>query len=1140
MVADLTISSVSRQPHFAAGAEPVESLSTICESKGNRLPADSSVMRVITFAVACLLLLASLFVPLIANAASPGDIVSPAVTVTYSAHGNNYSLTDDAPFKLEDASNAGSAPTDAELTVWGLDQEQNKQSSSLSVTPLSADATNITLSSSQCLSSNNAVTTTAVKNIDGSTLATPASYHRRQSKYYKIGEPLIVQIKDLDQNINNLVRETVKVNIASAIDAPDSETVVLTETELDSGLFIGVINTGRETTQANNCLLSLTSGARITANYVDDNDSLDLEALNVVFDPSNRVFDSNTGELLNDIEVTIINTATGLPAAVFGDDGVSTFPATIKSGGSYQDSSGKTYSFAEGTFRFPYLAPGNYQLSLPASVRYTFPSIRSAQVLQTLDNAPFELADSSYGNEFTLASNVFLIDVPVDAKGDRIILTKTTQKQEAGIGDFVQFDIQVKNAESDASGIQIIDELPAGLTVQKDSILLNGNKYQPTITGQTMTFALADMQADELATISYVTQVSPLAQNAKRNILENIAYAQHPELKTNIARARITVKDDFYSQNARLFGRVTLNDCEGNLAAEGVSDIRLIMEDGRYVVTDRNGEWHIENIKAGTHVIQIDEASLPPYLEVGSCDNNFKDADNALSQFVDLEPGSFWRADFTLKLRDTESGQVSQTLSNRLLKRTGKEYIWKDNQGIQIPSPVKHKVHYTAEISGNGTPIFNTNEHIQLPKGFYLEIDSVTIDGQSIEKQLVKAHNQSIKIQLGDLPKQWKRTIEFNALIGDSAIKGNQQAQAWLSFSTQAANQKTGRAISKVELIVPPEKGKADPKKPLQFGNLSDQLATEDKKTLAPVIAQLKGLKQLKLNVTGHTDSRKIPKRSQLQFKDNQALSAARANMVADYLAQQLDIPRSNIQSKGLGASQPIAPNYTAAGRAKNRRVEIRVTSAISEISATPDVSAPQIVSTQSFDFTEQATASGVIDTQQLDGFYQEVEPPTLDGQWFNKQTSEVDFVWPVQGAQLDISSTQVWIKHPTYMKVKLFRKGEEVHAVYFRDVVTSKQKRMQVSIWKGIEVDEGDNEFEVFVYDKNDNLISRKTKDIHFASAPAKAKLIDALTIARADGATKSVIAVQFLDKDGFPVRKGTKGSVELSSPYELYNSEI
>jgi len=59
--------------------------------------------------------------------------------------------------------------------------------------------------------------------------------------------------------------------------------------------------------------------------------------------------------------------------------------------------------------------------------------------------------------------------------------------------------------------------------------------------------------------------------------------------------------------------------------------------------------------------------------------------------------------------------------------------------------------------------------------------------------------------------------------------------------------------------------------------------------------------------------------------KSIQLLSEQRAQAIADYLISIHDIKMNKTTVIGLGASQPVASNDTAEGRAKNRRVEITI-----------------------------------------------------------------------------------------------------------------------------------------------------------------------------------------------------------------------
>lgn len=67
--------------------------------------------------------------------------------------------------------------------------------------------------------------------------------------------------------------------------------------------------------------------------------------------------------------------------------------------------------------------------------------------------------------------------------------------------------------------------------------------------------------------------------------------------------------------------------------------------------------------------------------------------------------------------------------------------------------------------------------------------------------------------------------------------------------------------------------------------------------------------------VEGHTDT-------QGSAEFNLDLSERRAQAVRSFLTSQ-GVPEDRVRARGVGFSQPVAPNKTAEGRANNRRVEI-------------------------------------------------------------------------------------------------------------------------------------------------------------------------------------------------------------------------
>lgn len=78
--------------------------------------------------------------------------------------------------------------------------------------------------------------------------------------------------------------------------------------------------------------------------------------------------------------------------------------------------------------------------------------------------------------------------------------------------------------------------------------------------------------------------------------------------------------------------------------------------------------------------------------------------------------------------------------------------------------------------------------------------------------------------------------------------------------------------------------------------------------------------------IAGHTDDQHLAKTA--KYKDNQELSLARAQAVQEYLVKNGMDP-SKLSVIGYGDTQPIAPNNTPEGRAKNRRVELVVSGVV-------------------------------------------------------------------------------------------------------------------------------------------------------------------------------------------------------------------
>lgn len=102
----------------------------------------------------------------------------------------------------------------------------------------------------------------------------------------------------------------------------------------------------------------------------------------------------------------------------------------------------------------------------------------------------------------------------------------------------------------------------------------------------------------------------------------------------------------------------------------------------------------------------------------------------------------------------------------------------------------------------------------------------------------------------------------------------------------------------------------------VNFESNSAKLTADSRDTLEKVSESLRAYPEVRVEVAGHTDWINTD-------SYNLDLSHRRAQSVVDFIvAEGVDISR--ISAKGYGEGSPIADNNTSAGRAKNRRVELR------------------------------------------------------------------------------------------------------------------------------------------------------------------------------------------------------------------------
>ena len=171
-----------------------------------------------------------------------------------------------------------------------------------------------------------------------------------------------------------------------------------------------------------------------------------------------------------------------------------------------------------------------------------------------------------------------------------------------------------------------------------------------------------------------------------------------------------------------------------------------------------------------------------------------------------------------------------------------------------------------------------------------------TLDGSTSEKQDLAGKLAESQQAIDELKKQ----IESGRKPGDATGFGDYQVDV---------NAKAGTITVTLPDTLLFDSGKAGLKTSAK-GNLGNIVTVLNEKYSGKMI-----------DVIGHTDTDPIKKSS---WKDNWELSAQRALSVVSQINSD-GIPDSRLRAIGCGEGRPVAPNTSASGKAKNRRVEIVV-----------------------------------------------------------------------------------------------------------------------------------------------------------------------------------------------------------------------
>ena len=205
------------------------------------------------------------------------------------------------------------------------------------------------------------------------------------------------------------------------------------------------------------------------------------------------------------------------------------------------------------------------------------------------------------------------------------------------------------------------------------------------------------------------------------------------------------------------------------------------------------------------------------------------------------------------------------------------------------------------------------------------EIASLQSSRTALEEQVRKLESQRASLE----KERDSLTKEKDSLTQQIAALEAQRAQLQASEKQVEERYDKLRAdlseeVKKGQLQIRELKGMltVDVAEQLFFDSGRATLKDTGKQVLQKVADSLKSYEDKAIRIVGHTDNVPISGGLQKVFPSNWELSAARATTVVRFL-QDNGIPPERLVATGRAEYAPVAPNDSAEGRQKNRRIEI-------------------------------------------------------------------------------------------------------------------------------------------------------------------------------------------------------------------------
>lgn len=330
---------------------------------------------------------------------------------------------------------------------------------------------------------------------------------------------------------------------------------------------------------------------------------------NLPIDPSGVVYDSVTRAPVGNVVISLLGAnGIALPATCFlapsqqnqTTDTRGNYRFDLVPGASPQCPVGETI------YTIAIAPPGNYSAPstvLPAEIGAFDPTGLTAPVMiGSSANAPANGELVRWYQSFRLAAgdpDVVFNHIPIDPFTSRnpLIVSKTSTRRTAGVGDLVPYTITVRNPEAvQRAGVDVVDILPPGFKYVTGSAAIDGTPVEPVLNDRELRWNRQVIPANSTVTYNLIAVVGAgvtVGDRINNGLARN--GGDGSEI-SNRGQAVISIVPSAIFDCSEVIGKV-FDDRNGNgyqdQGEPGIPGARLATVNGELITTDEFGRYHI-------------------------------------------------------------------------------------------------------------------------------------------------------------------------------------------------------------------------------------------------------------------------------------------------------------------------------------------------------------------------------------------------------------------------------------------------------------------------------------------------------------------------------------------------------------------